>query len=89
MLARLLVTSTLLISSPSLVSCQYRPKSSGPIRPAGFSENFLVRPGVIATATYGSSGRVCQLVISPQRLWNSTIGSVNVWRPPRRTRTTC
>jgi len=39
------------------------------------SENFLVRPGVIATATYGASGHVCEIVVSPQRLWNSTLAS--------------
>lgn len=30
------------------------------------SEIFLVRPGVTVTATYGKSGGVCELVISPQ-----------------------
>lgn len=42
------------------------------------SENFLVRPGVIATASYGASGDVCEIVVRPERLWNSTLGSVNV-----------
>lgn len=42
------------------------------------SENFLVRPGVVATASYGASGHVCNVVVSPQRLWNSTLDSVNV-----------
>jgi hypothetical protein len=77
MLPRLLVTSALLISLqasfPADTGQSLRDRYGPPI-----SENFLVRPGVIATATYGPSGHVCQLVVSPQRLWNSTIGSVNV-----------
>jgi hypothetical protein len=42
------------------------------------SENFLVRPGVIATTTHGASGHVCEIVISPQRLWNSTLASTRI-----------
>lgn len=42
------------------------------------SENFLIRPGVVASASYGASGHVCEIVVSPQRLWNSTLDSVNV-----------
>jgi hypothetical protein len=42
------------------------------------SENFLIRPGVVASATYGASGHVCGIIVSPQRLWNSTLDSVNV-----------
>jgi hypothetical protein len=77
MLVRLLATSALLISLqisfPADTDQNLRERYGPPI-----SENFLVRPGVIATATYGTSGHVCQIVVSPQRLWNSTIGSVNV-----------
>src|ERR1019366_5294420 len=39
------------------------------------SETYLVRPGVVASASYGPSGRVCEIVVSPQRLWNSTFNS--------------
>ena len=42
------------------------------------SENFLARPEVVATASYGASGHVCEIVVRPERLWNSTLGSVNV-----------
>jgi hypothetical protein len=42
------------------------------------SENFLIRPGVVASASYGASGHVCEIIVSPQRLWNSTLDSVNV-----------
>lgn len=37
------------------------------------SENFVIRPGVVASASYGASGHVCEIVVSPQRLWNSTL----------------
>jgi hypothetical protein len=30
------------------------------------SEAFLVRPGIVVTATYGPSGKVCELVIGPK-----------------------
>jgi hypothetical protein len=40
---------------------------------APISESYLVRPGVIASASYGPSGDVCEIVFSPQRLWNSTL----------------
>jgi hypothetical protein len=39
------------------------------------SETYLVRPGVVASASYGPSGHVCEIVVSPQRLWNSTFNS--------------
>ena len=42
------------------------------------SESFLVRPGVTASANYGASGDVCEIVLSPQRLWNSTLDSKDV-----------
>jgi len=42
------------------------------------SENFLIRPGVVGSASYGASGHVCEVVVSPQRLWNSTLGSEKV-----------
>jgi hypothetical protein len=42
------------------------------------SENFLIRPGVIASASYAASGHVCEIVVSPQRLWNSTLGSQRI-----------
>src|SRR5579863_3549582 len=42
------------------------------------SENFVIRPGVVASASYDASGHVCEIVVSPQRLWNSTLGSENV-----------
>ncbi len=42
---------------------------------APVSESFLVRPGVTASASYGASGDVCEIVLSPQRLWNSTLDS--------------
>jgi hypothetical protein len=31
------------------------------------SETFLVRPGIVASAAYGASGKVCELVISRQQ----------------------
>jgi hypothetical protein len=31
------------------------------------SEDFLVRPGIVASATYGKDGQVCELLIRPQR----------------------
>jgi hypothetical protein len=34
------------------------------------SETFIVRPGISATATYGSSGRIVEWVISP---WNADL----------------
>ncbi len=36
------------------------------------SETFLVKPGVVAAASYGPSGHICKIVVSPERLWNST-----------------
>ena len=45
---------------------------------APISESYLVRPGVIASASYGPSGNVCEIVLSPQRLWNSTLDSKEV-----------
>jgi len=32
------------------------------------SETFLVRPGIVVSATYGTSGNICELVISPRRM---------------------
>jgi hypothetical protein len=37
------------------------------------SESYLVRPGVIASVSYGPSGSLCKVVISPQQLWNRTL----------------
>jgi hypothetical protein len=45
---------------------------------APISENFLIRPGVVATASYGASGHVCQIVVRPLRLWNSILASERV-----------
>jgi hypothetical protein len=45
---------------------------------APITESYLVRPGVIASASYGPSGDVCEIVLSPQRLWNSTLDSKEV-----------
>jgi hypothetical protein len=42
------------------------------------AENFLIRPGVVALASYGESGHVCEIVVSPKRLWNSTLGSERI-----------
>jgi len=39
------------------------------------SETYLVRPGVVIAATYGPSGHICNIVVSPERLWNSTFES--------------
>jgi hypothetical protein len=39
------------------------------------SESYLVRPGIVASASYGASGHICEIVVSPQRLWNSTFDS--------------
>jgi hypothetical protein len=39
------------------------------------SESYLVRAGVIASASYGPSGAVCEIVVSPQQLWNRTLDS--------------
>lgn len=39
------------------------------------SETYLVRSGIVASASYGASGHVCEIVVSPQRLWNSTFTS--------------
>jgi hypothetical protein len=39
------------------------------------SEAYLVKPGVVIAASYGPSGHVCNLVVSPERLWNSTFES--------------
>jgi hypothetical protein len=77
MLLRMLGTSAFVLllqaSYPANTSQTLRQRYGPPI-----SENFLIRPGVVATASYGSSGHVCQIVLSPQRLWNSTLNSVNV-----------
>jgi hypothetical protein len=45
---------------------------------APVSEAYLVRPGIIASASYGPSGDVCEIVLSPQRLWNSTLDNKQV-----------
>jgi hypothetical protein len=39
------------------------------------SETYLVKPGIVISTSYGSSGHVCVIVISPQRLWNGTFDS--------------
>ena len=39
------------------------------------SEAYLVKPGVVIAASYGPSGHVCNLVVSPERLWSSTFES--------------
>jgi hypothetical protein len=39
------------------------------------SETYLVRPGVVVAASYGPSGHICNIVLSPERLWNSTFES--------------
>ncbi len=39
------------------------------------SETYLVKPGVVIAASYGPSGHICNLVVSPERLWNSTFES--------------
>jgi len=31
------------------------------------SENFVVRPGIVVTATYAKDGHVCELLITPQK----------------------
>lgn len=40
------------------------------------SETFLVRPGITVSATYGQSGDVCELLVSPQKP-SSLIKSAN------------
>jgi len=39
------------------------------------SETYLVKPGVVIAVSYGPSGRICNIVVSPERLWNSTFES--------------
>jgi len=39
------------------------------------SETYLVKPGVVITASYGPSGHTCNIVVSPEKLWNSTFES--------------
>jgi len=39
------------------------------------SETYLAKPGVVVAASYGPSGHICNLVVSPERLWNSTFES--------------
>jgi hypothetical protein len=77
MLLRLLGTSALVLllqaSFPANTAQTLRDRYGAPV-----SENFLVRPGVVATTTYGASGHVCQIVLSPERLWNSTLNFLNV-----------
>ena len=77
MLLRLLGTAAVMValqaSFPANSGQTLRERYGQPV-----SEDFLVRPGVIATATYGASGKVCQIVISPQRLWNSTLASKHI-----------
>jgi len=48
-------------SFPAKTSQSLRQRYGQPI-----SETFLVRPGIVVTATYGKSGNTCQLVISPK-----------------------
>jgi hypothetical protein len=31
------------------------------------SESFLVRPGIVVSASYGKNGRMCELFVSPQK----------------------
>jgi len=77
MILRWIGTSALVlllqVSFPANTAQTLRDRYGAPI-----SENFLVRPGVVATASHGASGHVCEIVISPERLWNSTLDSVNV-----------
>ena len=71
---RLLASSVLLLALQALVPANtartLRDRYGQPI-----SETFLIRPGVVASATYAASGNVCEIVVSPQRLWNSTLES--------------
>ena len=39
------------------------------------SETYLVKRGVVIAASYGPSGLICNIVVSPERLWNSTFES--------------
>lgn len=39
------------------------------------SETYLVKPGIVAAASYGPSGHICKIVVSPERLWNRTFES--------------
>jgi (2Fe-2S) ferredoxin len=39
------------------------------------TETYLVWRGIVASASYGACGHACEIVVSPQRLWNSTIDS--------------
>jgi len=39
------------------------------------SETYLVKPGVVIAASYGPRGHICNIVVSPERLWNSTFDS--------------
>ena len=77
MVARCVGTLALLLlfqaSFPADTAQSLRQRYGPPV-----SENFLVRPGVVATASYGPGGHVCNVVVSPERLWNSTLDSVNV-----------
>src|SRR6266576_4104625 len=39
------------------------------------SKTYLVKSGVVIEASYGPSGHICNIVVSPERLWNSTFES--------------
>jgi hypothetical protein len=45
---------------------------------APISGSYLIRSGVIASARYGPNGDVCEIVLSPKRLWNSTLDNKQV-----------
>lgn len=61
------------VSFPSDTADTLRERYGQPI-----SQNFLVRPGIVASASYGPSGHVCEIVLRPQRLWNSTLEDIQV-----------
>jgi hypothetical protein len=69
---RLTVTCVLALA----LQAAFQPDNARSLRQkygAPISESYLVRPGVIASASYGPTGDVCEIVLSPRRLWNITL----------------
>ncbi|HEV2182519.1 MAG TPA: hypothetical protein VGR39_02455 [Candidatus Acidoferrales bacterium] len=72
-LGMILLVFALLTQFPGRNSKTLRERYGAPI-----AETFLVRPGVVVTASYGESGQTCEMVISPKvpgliKTRNSTI----------------
>jgi len=60
-LSMVLLVFALLMQFPGRNSKALRERYGPPI-----AETFLVRPGVVVTASYGESGETCEMVISPK-----------------------